>query len=67
MTRNKLFLNEKLFELKKKIFEELVNNFEEYKKNPKHYIESSHEKCINDTDLRREEINLMLKEEIDNY
>ncbi|RNA03360.1 ubiquitin carboxyl-terminal hydrolase 7 isoform X2 [Brachionus plicatilis] len=44
-----------------------MNNFEEYKKDPKHYIEESHDECINDTDIRREEIQLMFKEVIDNY
>ena len=67
MTRNKLVLNEKLFELKKNIFGELVNNFEKYKKDPNYHIESSHENCFSEIDLRREQIILTIKEKIDHY
>lgn len=67
MTRNKLVLNKKLFELKKMIFEQLLKKFEVIKLDPKHFIELSHDKSINAADLRREEIKSMFNQQVDDY
>lgn len=67
LSRNRLVLTEKSFELKKKQYEECLKDFEEYKYDPKHFIDLSHDEFKNEIDLRREEIKVMLNKKIDDY
>ncbi|RNA39254.1 ubiquitin carboxyl-terminal hydrolase 7 isoform X1 [Brachionus plicatilis] len=67
MDRNKLTLIEKTCELKKNHYEELMIKFEDYKNDPKFYIDESFDFLKREIDLRREEIKLMLNKQIDDY
>ncbi|RNA43948.1 ubiquitin carboxyl-terminal hydrolase 7 isoform X1 [Brachionus plicatilis] len=67
MTRNKMLINEFNFNLKKKKYEELMQEFENYKNDPEYYIDESFDSLKREVDLRREEIKVMLNKEIDDY
>ncbi|RNA21528.1 nuclear pore complex Nup98-Nup96 isoform X2 [Brachionus plicatilis] len=53
MTRNKLVLVDKLFELKKKIFEEMIKKIEVYKNDTNQYIQNSYDKSRNDIEIQQ--------------
>ncbi|RNA03436.1 hypothetical protein BpHYR1_011998 [Brachionus plicatilis] len=67
MTRNRLVLSIKSFELQKKQYEECLKEFEKYQKDPMQLIDFSHYKIKSEIDLRREEVKVLLNKKIDDY
>ncbi|RNA14835.1 hypothetical protein BpHYR1_035793 [Brachionus plicatilis] len=67
ITKNRLVLIEKSFELKKNHYDHLLKEFEKYKNEPKIYLDESFDCFKRKVDHRREEIKVMLNEKIDEY
>ncbi|RNA22328.1 ubiquitin carboxyl-terminal hydrolase 7 [Brachionus plicatilis] len=67
MIRNRLVLSEKSFELDKNQYKELMIEFENYKNEPKHFINECYESLKRKVYLRKEEIKVLLCKNINIY
>ncbi|RNA14841.1 ubiquitin carboxyl-terminal hydrolase 7 isoform X1 [Brachionus plicatilis] len=67
MNRNRLVVGIHLLKLRKNDFDECVRKIDTFKADPEHFLEDNYSKIINEIDIRREELKLMVMEKIDNY
>ncbi|RNA39259.1 hypothetical protein BpHYR1_025643 [Brachionus plicatilis] len=67
MARNRLVLIEKSFELKKKLYKELLIEFDNYKNEPKIFLDESYDSLKKEVNLRRKNTKDLLNRMIDVY
>ncbi|RNA19468.1 Ubiquitin carboxyl-terminal hydrolase 7 [Brachionus plicatilis] len=70
MTRNRMVIAQKSFELKKKQYKYFITElsaFYDYKSHSEYYIDFTYNQFKNEIDVRREEIKVLLNKKIDNY
>ena len=67
MTRNKLTINQTKFDLKQQSLLEKLKKLEYFKIDPSFHIDENYSQLINQIDLRREEIKILINKKIDDY
>lgn len=67
LPKNKLLINEKKFELKKKYFTNCIHSHQVKNIDPKSAIDNTYKNLENQIDLRREQIKLIMEQKIDDY
>lgn len=67
MTINKLAINQHVLDCSSKILSDNLKHLEALEIDPSFYIDDNYSQLINQIDIRREEIKLLINNEIDNY